>query len=219
LESSDKKIMTNIHKNPAVTVDIVIFTVSDENLKVLLIERKSPPFENQWAIPGGFVDYNEDILTAAKRELEEETGVKDVYLQQLHVFGEPDRDPRGRVISIAHFALINSAKHSIKAQSDAKDVKWFSINDLPDLAFDHNIILNRTLRTLRKKLENTPIANKLLPEEFTISQLLKLYEVILGTKIDDGRFKCEILRMDFIEKTGPSTYSFKKDIKFSSRFY
>ncbi|OGI29842.1 MAG: hypothetical protein A2287_04840 [Candidatus Melainabacteria bacterium RIFOXYA12_FULL_32_12] len=211
--------MANSHKNPAVTVDIVVFTISDEDLKVLLIERKSSPFENKWAIPGGFVDYNEDILTAAKRELEEETGVQDIYLKQLHAFGEPGRDPRGRVISIAHFALVNSVNIKIKAQSDAKDVKWFNMSDLPDLAFDHNLILDCALETLRKKLENTPIASELLPEQFTISQLHKLYEIILGINIDVGRFKCEILRMDFIEKTGPSTYSFKKDIKFSSRFY
>lgn len=211
--------MINSRKNPAVTVDMIIFTVIDNDLKVVLIQRKNPPFQDKWAIPGGFIEYDEDIYDAAKRELKEETGLENIYLEQLKTFGKPNRDPRGRTISVVYFALVNSSKLNIRAQSDAKDAQLFSLKNLPELAFDHKFILDSALQTLRMELENTSIASGLLPENFTINQLLKLYEIIFGINIDDGRFKCEILRMDFIEKTGSSTYSFKKDIGFSSRFH
>jgi len=211
--------MSEKYKNPAVTVDIVIFSILNEALNVLLIKRKSPPYENCRAIPGGFVEYNESIEEAALRELEEETGIENIYLEQLHSFGTLGRDPRGRTISVAYFALLNSHNLKIKAKSDAKEAAWFSLKELPELAFDHNDILSCAIESLRLKLENFPVAKELLPEYFTLIQFQNLYEIILNRKIDEGRFKCEILKMDFIEKTGPHVYGFKKDISFSSRFY
>ncbi|MDD3014408.1 MAG: NUDIX domain-containing protein [Candidatus Gastranaerophilales bacterium] len=211
--------MSEKYTNPAVTVDIVIFSVFDDTLKVLLIKRKYQPFDNCWAIPGGFVDYNEPLESAALRELEEETGIKDVYLEQLHTIGTPGRDPRERTVSVVYFALLNSKNFKIKAQSDAKEAAWFNVKELPELAFDHNDILSCAIETLRLKLENFPIAKELLSDNFTLNQLQKLYEIILDRKIDEGRFKCEILKMNFIEKTGAHVYGFKKHISFSSRFY
>lgn len=211
--------MSEKYKNPAVTVDIIIFSVFNEALNVLLIKRKYSPYENCWAIPGGFVDYEESIELAALRELEEETCINNVYLEQLHTFGNPGRDPRGRTISVAYYALLNANNLKVNAQSDAKEAKWFNVKELPDLAFDHKDILSCAIDNLRLKLENFPVARELLPERFTLSQLQKLYEIILNRKIDEGRFRCEILKMDFIEKTGSHEYGFKKDISFSSRFY
>jgi 8-oxo-dGTP diphosphatase len=211
--------MPEKYQNPAVTVDIVIFSVFDEVLKVLLIKRKNSPYENCWAIPGGFVDYNEPLESAALRELKEETSIENIYLEQFYAFGTPGRDPRGRTISIAYFALLNSNNLKIKAQSDAKDIEWFNVNNLPELAFDHNDILSCAIETLRLKLENFPLVKKLLPENFTLRQLQRLYEIILNRKIDNDRFKCETLKMEFIKKTGADTYKFKNDIYFSSRFY
>jgi 8-oxo-dGTP diphosphatase len=211
--------MTEKYKTPALTVDIVIFSVFDEALKVLLIRRKHPPFENCWAIPGGFVEYNEPLESAALRELEEETGIKNNYLELFYTFGAPGRDPRGRTVSVAYFALLKFNSLNIKAQSDAKEAAWFDIKDLPELAFDHKDILSCAIETLRLKIENSPIVKELLPENFTLSQLQKIYEIILDRKIDEGRFKCEILKMDFIEKTCTHVFGFKKDISFSSRFY
>ncbi len=207
------------HKYPAVTVDIIIFSLIEKDLKVLLIQRKNPPFQDMWAIPGGFIDCNEDLIDAAKRELEEETGVKDIFLEQLHTFGKPDRDPRGRTVSIAYFAVANSSKLDIKASDDAKDARWFDVKTLPDLAFDHNDIVSCALEKLRMKIENTPLVRELLPKDFTLEELHKLYESLLDREIDFGRFRCEILQMDFIEKISSSTYKFKKNTYFSSKFY
>jgi len=211
--------MSEKYKNPAVTVDIVIFSIFDEDLKVLLIKRKFPPYENCWAIPGGFVDYIEPLESAALRELQEETGIENIFLEQFYTFGAPGRDPRGRTVSVVYFALLNPNNLKIKAQSDAKEAAWFNVKELPELAFDHKDILSCAIETLKLKLENFFVAKELLPEKFTLNQFQKLYEIILNRKIDDGRFKCEILKMDFIEKTGVHEYRFKKDISFSSRFY
>lgn len=142
----------NRYERPSVTVDVVIFTLRDRDLKVLLIRRKHPPFAGYWAIPGGFVHMHESLETAAMRELEEETGVRDVYIEQLYTFGQPDRDPRTRVITVAYLALVPlTALPAIRAGDDAADAQWWSIYDLPPLAFDHAAILNYALTRLRYK--------------------------------------------------------------------
>src|SRR4030042_4622577 len=138
---------------PSVTVDIVVFTIENDELKVLLVKRKLNPFKDKWAIPGGFVRIKESLEDAAKRELEEETGVKDVYLEQLYTFGDPERDPRGRVITVAYMALINSEKINLKATTDASEAKWFPVKKIPDLAFDHKKIFDYSLKRLRWKFE------------------------------------------------------------------
>jgi len=179
-----------------VTVDIVIFTIQEGVLKVLLIKRAIPPFLGQCAIPGGFVHEDEDLDQAALRELQEESGVTDVYLEQLYSFGEPNRDPRGRVITVAYFALI-SPDRKLMAGSDAAAAAWYPIDQLPPLAFDHATILNYALQRLRNKLEYTTVGFQLLPEKFTLTELQAVYEAILGKKLDKRNFrrKMSLLRI------------------------
>jgi 8-oxo-dGTP diphosphatase len=185
----------------AVAVDVVIFTVIDDDLKVLLIQRIVRP-KDLWAIPGGFVLENEDLAEAAKRELFEETGVKDVYLEQLYTFGDPKRDPRGRVISVTYFALVRAETVELKFGSDAKDVAWFSISDIPPLAFDHKEILEYARQRLVWKLEYTNVVYSLLPKFFTLTQLQKAYEVILGRPLDKRNFRRKFLSTGLIIATG-----------------
>lgn len=171
-----------------VTVDVVIFTIQQGVLKVLLVKRRIDPFIGQFAIPGGFVLEDEDLDQAAARELREETGVSDVYLEQLYSFGQPDRDPRGRVVTVAYFALI-SADRKLKAGSDAAEAAWFPLDDLPRLAFDHATILNYALERLRNKLEYTTVGFQLLPEKFTLTELQEVYAAILGKTLDKRNFR------------------------------
>ena len=171
-----------------VTVDIVIFTIQERVLKVLLVKRRISPFAGKRAIPGGFVHEGEDLDQAALRELREETGVSDVYLEQLYSFGNPDRDPRGRVVTVAYFALI-SADRKLKAGSDAAEADWYPMDELPVLAFDHADILNYALERLRNKLEYTTVGFQLLPEKFTLTELQEVYEAILAKKLDKRNFR------------------------------
>jgi len=140
--------MQEKHEKPSVTVDIVIFTIKENNLQVLLVKRGIEPFKNQWAIPGGFVKIDESLEEAAKRELQEETGVKDVYLEQLYTFGSPKRDPRGRVITVSYIALVNSSDINLKASTDVSDAQWFAVSDIPIIAFDHKEILQYALKRI-----------------------------------------------------------------------
>jgi len=188
-------------ERPSVTVDVVIFSILDEQLKVLLIKRKAWPFEGMWAIPGGFVQIAEDLETAAYRELAEETGVlkDDVYLEQLFTFGCPDRDPRTRVITVAYFALVGADKLSPQAATDAEEVDWFSIYNLPPLAFDHADILDYALTRLRYKLEYSAVGFQLLPEKFTLRELQDAYEIVLGAKLDKGNFRSRLRKTNVVE--------------------
>ncbi len=189
------------YERPSVTVDVVIFSILDEELKVLLIKRKIWPYEGMWAIPGGFVKMDESLETAAYRELAEETGVtsENVYLEQLYTFGQPDRDPRTRVITVAYFALVSADKISAQAADDAEDVAWFSVYRLPPLAFDHADILNYALTRLRYKLEYSAVGFQLLPEKFTLRELQDAYEIILGTKLDKGNFRSKLRKTQVVE--------------------
>jgi 8-oxo-dGTP diphosphatase len=173
-----------------VTVDIVIFTIQSGVLKVLLVKRGVPPFAGEFAIPGGFVREGESVDQAALRELEEETGVTDLYLEQLYSFGDVGRDPRGRVITIAYFALISSGR-PLRAGTDAAEAGWRPMSDdkLPALAFDHSRILAYALERLRNKLEYTTVGFQLLPEKFTLTELQDVYEAILGRKLDKRNFR------------------------------
>lgn len=190
------------YPRPSVSVDVIIFTVRDNDLQVLLIKRKHPPFEGMWAIPGGFVGVDESLERAALRELEEETSVRDVYLEQLYTFGDVDRDPRGRVITVAYFALVPATVVCPRAGDDAAETRWWSIYDLPPLAFDHADILAYALQRLRYKLEYTAVGFELLPEAFTLSELQAAYEVILGEELDKRNFRHKILSASVIEETG-----------------
>lgn len=190
------------YPRPSVTVDVIIFTLGGNALQVLLVQRGNPPFEEMWAIPGGFVGIDESLEGAAIRELEEETGVRDVYLEQLYTFGDPGRDPRGRVITVAYFALVPADAVQPHAGHDTADARWWSVYDLPPLAFDHEDVLVYALQRLRYKLEYTAVGFELLPEVFTLSELQVAYEIILGEELDKRNFRRKILSADVIEETG-----------------
>ncbi len=181
-----------------VTVDLVIFTVRDDILQVLLVQRGAAPFKDRWALPGGFVREDEPLEQAALRELEEETGVRDVYLEQLYTFGEPDRDPRGRVITVAYFALIAGDRQTLAAGTDAAAARWFPAGAPPALAFDHRQILDYAVERLRNKLEYTTVGFQLLPARFTLTQLQRVYEAILGRALDKRNFRRKMELLDIL---------------------
>lgn len=189
------------YPRPAVATDIVVFTIRDDALQVLLIRRGQGPFEGMWALPGGFVREHESLEATARRELEEETGVRDVYLEQLYTFGELDRDPRFRVISVVYYALINSLERDVRGGTDASDARWFPVDDLPQLAFDHGEIVAYAHQRLRYKLEYAPVAFQLLPRRFTLSDLQHVYERIVGRPLDKRNFRRKVQRLGFLRKT------------------
>ena len=171
-----------------VTVDVVIFTIQEARLKVLLIRRGIAPFKGFMAIPGGFIHEDESLQEAALRELAEETGIRDVYLEQLYSFGDPKRDPRGRVVTISYYALI-PADRTPKAGSDASEASWCDVDALPKLAFDHREIIDYAMERLRNKLEYTTVGFQLLPAKFTLPELQAVYEAILGKTLDKRNFR------------------------------
>lgn len=181
------------YPRPALTVDCVVFGFDEGELKVLLIERGLDPFKGKWALPGGFVRVEETIDDAARRELLEETGLSDVYLEQLYTFGAVDRDPRERVVSVAHYALVKLSDHRAKAATDAASAQWFPVSKPPKLAFDHADILGTALDRLKGKVRYQPIGFELLPEKFTLSQLQHLYEAVLETELDKRNFRKKVL--------------------------
>jgi len=191
-------------ERPSVTTDIVIFTLRARQLQVLLIQRAEWPFEGRWALPGGFVRPDETLDEAARRELQEETGVADVYLQQLRAFGDPGRDPRTRVISVAYTALIPSDAVTLRADTDAADARWFPVDDLPrPLAFDHEQILAVALDALRARLDTRgQIVRGLLPARFTLTQMQEIYETLLGAPLDKRNFRKWVLAMSMVRPTG-----------------
>ena len=190
------------YPHPAVTTDIVIFTIRQDELKVLLIKRALAPHRNEWALPGGFIKLEESLDEGARRELEEETGVSGVYLEQLYTFGQPDRDPRERVITVAYYALVPSDKFEVRAGSDAEGVSWFGMKEIPNLAFDHQEILDMAHERLTAKLEYSTIAFQFMPKNFTLSELQHVYEVILRGPIDKRNFRKRILGLELIKETG-----------------
>jgi 8-oxo-dGTP diphosphatase len=189
------------YPRPALTVDCVVFGVDDADLKVLLIQRQLEPFKHKWALPGGFVQMGEDLEEAARRELKEETNISGVYLEQLYTFGEVERDPRGRVVTVAYYALAKLSSHRVQAATDAEDVGWFAVHELPTLAFDHEEIVNVAHERLRAKVRYAPIGFELLPRKFTLSQLQRLYEIILERTLDKRNFRKKILGMDLLIET------------------
>lgn len=189
------------YARPALAVDCVVFGLDESDLKVLLIQRKLQPFQHAWALPGGFVHIDETLDLAARRELEEEAGVTDVYLEQLYTFGDLSRDPRERVVSTAYFALAKLSDHRIRAATDAMGVGWFGLDDLPKLAFDHSLIVDRAHERLRGKVRYAPVGFELLPPRFSLTQLQRMYEIILGTGLDKRNFRKKILSMDLLVET------------------
>jgi len=183
---------------PALTVDCVVFGYEGAGLQMLVIRRGIEPFKGAWALPGGFVHMDESLEEAARRELAEETGLKEVFLEQLFTFGEVERDPRGRVVSVAFYALVRPDQHPAQGDTDAEEAQWFSMEDLPRLAFDHAAILAMALERLRGKVRYQPVGFELLPKRFTLGQLQGLYEAILGREIDKRNFRKKVLGFDFL---------------------
>ncbi len=184
----------------AVTVDCVVFGYDAAALQVLLIQRGLAPFAGAWALPGGFVHVDETLDDAARRELREETGVTDLYLEQLYTFGALDRDPRERVVSVAYYALVDPAHFALAAATDATRAAWFAVDAVPPLAFDHAHILAVALARLRGKVRYQPLGFELLPEKFTLTGLQRLYETILGTPLDKRNFRKKILAMELLRE-------------------
>lgn len=187
------------YPHPAVTVDCVVFGYDDTDLKLLLIRRNGEPHAGKWALPGGFVELDEDLEDAARRELAEETGITRLYLEQLYTFGEPKRDSRERVISVAYYALVKLTDHRLRAATDAEDVAWFPVAELPRLAFDHEKIADTALRRLKAKVRYEPIGFELLPEKFTLGELQQLYETVLEQPLDKRNFRKKIVGMGLLE--------------------
>ena len=206
-------------KTPLVAVDAVIFTIIENELKVLLAKIKYGPFIGKFGVPGGRVKIKETLEEAAKRELYEKTGVKNVYLEQLYSFGSLKRDPKTRIVSIAYFALVNNNDVKLKTTGKYSDIGWFSVHKLGKLAYDHNDIIKYALFRLKNKIKYTNIMYSLLSEKFTLSDLQKVYEITLEKKMDKRNFRKKILLSNLIKESGtkagvphrPSKlYSFKK---------
>ncbi len=181
-----------------ITVDIVLFTILERQLHVLLIRRLAEPYRGSYALPGGFVLENESVDQAAHRELREETGVEKVFLEQLYTFGEPNRDPRGRVVTVAYYALVANS-HILRSGTDAADAAWFSLDKLPPVAFDHRTIIEYAQQRLRNKLDYSNVGFELLPEKFTLTELQLVHEAILGGSLDKRNFRRKILQQGIVE--------------------
>ncbi|MDE2349588.1 MAG: NUDIX hydrolase [Gammaproteobacteria bacterium] len=190
------------HPHPAVAVDVAVFSLRDLALHVLLIERGREPYRGAWALPGGFVRIEESLDEAARRELREETGLDCVALDQIGAFGDPRRDPRERVISIAYLAVVQMDTVALCAGTDAARARWWPSESLPPLAFDHAEILSRARNRLRDTVAVTPLAAKFLPEIFTLSELQASYEALAGETLDKRNFRKWALSRGFLRATG-----------------
>ena len=186
------------YPHPAVTTDCVIFGFDGSELQVLLIERGIEPFKGKWAFPGGFLNMDETAGEGALRELKEETGLENAYIEQFNTYSDPGRDPRERVITIAHYALVRIQE--VKGGDDAAKAQWFPIDEVPQLAFDHDKILRDALRKLRERIHFEPIGFELLPEKFTMRDLQILYESILGVKFDRRNFAKKMMHYELLNQ-------------------
>ena len=221
MEKSERVKDWKSYERPAVTVDMVIFTIEKNELKVLLVKRAIEPAKGAWNLPGGFVIIEESLEGAAKRVLRDKTGVGNIYLEQLYTFGDPKRDSRGRVITVAYIALVNFNDVTLKSSKDVLGAEFFSVKKTPPLAFDHKEILNYALKRLKWKFEYTPVAFSLLEKRFTLAQVLKLYEIVFSDSFDKRNFMKKILSLNILNKEGikkdvshrpPMLYSLKKNI-------
>jgi len=190
---------TYAYARPALTVDCVVFGLDDADLKVLLIQRGIEPFAGRWALPGGFVHLDDTLDQAARRELQEETGLTKVFLEQLYTVGEVARDPRERVVTVTHYALVRLSDHQVQAATDARNAAWFAVDDLPPLAFDHDDIVELGLRRLQGKVRYQPIGFELLPPKFSLTQLQRMYEIILERDLDKRNFRKKVLSLDILQ--------------------
>lgn len=213
--------MHNIKQDILVTVDNVIFTIINEKLQILLVSRSIDPFRDFRTLPGGFVVENETLEEAAYKKLEEKTSVKNIYLEQLYTFSDVNRDPRWRVISTAYMALVAKENLLLKSGINAWDIKFFPVNSLPKLWFDHRFIIEYAIKRLKRKLEYTNIAQYILPEKFTLTQLQNVYEIVMNQKYDVRNFRKKINKLWILKETGEkeiwNKYRPAKLFKFSNR--
>ena len=189
------------YPHPAVTADCVIFGFDGVAIKVLLIQRGIEPYKDKWAFPGGFMQIDETVEECAKRELEEETGLKTTSVEQFYTFSDVNRDPRERVITVAHYALVRLEE--VKGGDDAMSAQWFAMNEIPSLAFDHDRILRIAVNRLKERICFEPIGFELLPEIFTMSALQNLYEAILEMKFDRRNFYNKMLKLGILSEAEP----------------
>ena len=209
------------YPHPAVTTDCVIFGFDGERLQVLLIERGIEPYKGKWAFPGGFLKMDETAEEGARRELKEETGLDGAYMEQFHTFSAPERDPRERVITIAYYALVKIQE--VKGGDDAASARWFPLDDIPSLAFDHDCILRMATQRLREQIHFQPIGFELLPEKFTLKELQLLYEAILGINFDRRNFSKKMMHLEILtdleETVWPTPKREAKLYKFKAEKY
>lgn len=209
------------YPHPAVTTDCVIFGFNGERLQVLLVERGVEPYKGRWAFPGGFLRMDETAEEGALRELREETGLESVYIQQLHAFSDPGRDPRERVITIAYYALVRLQE--VQGGDDAASARWFPLDEVPSLAFDHDRILRMAVQRLREQIHFQPVGFELLPQKFTIKELQSLYEAILGISFDRRNFAKKMLHLEILteldETVWPTTKREARVYEFNSEKY
>ncbi len=196
------------YPHPSVTTDCVILGFDGTKLRVLLVERGIEPYKGRWAFPGGFLQMDESAETGALRELQEETGLQGAYIKQFHTFSDPKRDPRERVLTIAYYALVRMQE--VKGGDDAARAEWFPLDEVPSLAFDHDLILRMALKELRKQIHFEPIGFELLPEKFTIKELQQLYEAILDVKFDRRNFYNKMLRLEVLTQLDETVFNSTK---------
>ena len=196
----------NDFESPGVTVDLVLFTVNENRLKVMLVKRAEEPFRDDWSLPGGFIKKGESLDDAAQRVLIEKTGVNDVYIEQLYTFGEPKRDPRSRVVTVAYIALIPWQSLPQPESDKVTDLTWLPVDHLPKLAFDHKAIIGYAVTRLRAKVSYSNIVYGLMPKQFRLSELQNMYECIINDKLDKRNFRKRMLATGLLKETG------KKDI-------
>jgi len=214
-----RKLISKKYKFAAIAVDLIIFTIFQKKLQVVLIQMKKKPFQNYWALPGGLIKPNESLEQAAKRHLSAKSGMQNIYLEQLYTFGEIDRDPFGRVVSAAYFALIPNVNLKLKTSKRYNGISWFPVEQLPPLAYDHRTMIEFALKRLKAKVGYTNIIYSLMPNIFTLGTLQQSYEIILNKKLDKRNFRKKIMALDILKKTNEKTdlshrpatlYQFKK---------
>lgn len=212
----EERMYTYKYPHPAVTTDCVIFGFDGSKMQVLLIQRGIEPFKGMWAFPGGFIKMDESAEDGARRELFEETGLKDAFIEQFHTFSEPKRDPRERVITIAYYAIVR--KQDVKGGDDAANAQWFDIDEIPQLAFDHDRILRVATRFLHERIHFKPIGFELLPEKFTLKELQTLYEAILDVHFDRRNFAKKMIHTKLIEQLDETVWPTPKRKAYLFRF-
>lgn len=190
------------YPQPSVTIDCVVFGYDTVTLSVLLLNRKEGPFDGEWTLPGGFLRLDETLEDAANRILITKTGVANLFLEQLYTFGAIDRDPRGRVLSVAYFTLINPERFEVIVGNMTNEVRWFALNQRPHLGFDHDVVVDTAIQRLRAKVTYQPIGFELLNTRFTVGELQHLYECILQTPLDRRNFYKKIMSTGILKGTG-----------------